>query len=214
MFIIFENANEAFDSFYKHINLRGEISHNGTKQFRNIGFYITNPLDNHITSEFRNWNPTYAEREWNWYLSANPSAVEIAKFAPIWKQCMDKDGNVNSNYGYQWSRGNQMQYVLDELSRDPNSRRASISIYDAKDRNNFENDTPCTYSINFYIDGGKLSMSVLMRSNDLWYGFCNDQYCFSKLQELIAEKLSLPVGLYYHFAQNLHLYEQHWMKDD
>jgi thymidylate synthase len=50
-------------------------------------------------------------------------------------------------------------------------------------------------------------MTVLMRSNDLWFGFCNDQYCFSKLQELIANKLNINVGWYYHFANNLHLYE-------
>ncbi len=49
-------------------------------------------------------------------------------------------------------------------------------------------------------------MCVTMRSNDLWYGFCNDQYQFSKLQELVAEKLDIPMGTYYHFAHNLHLY--------
>ena len=49
-------------------------------------------------------------------------------------------------------------------------------------------------------------MTVLMRSNDLWYGFCNDQYCFAQLQKMIAERLSVEVGTYYHFATNLHLY--------
>ena len=49
-------------------------------------------------------------------------------------------------------------------------------------------------------------MAVLMRSNDLWYGFCNDQYCFSKLQELVALRLGIDVGEYYHFAHNLHIY--------
>jgi len=45
-----------------------------------------------------------------------------------------------------------------------------------------------------------------MRSNDLWYGFCNDQYCFSMMQQMVADRLNLPVGTYYHFANNLHLY--------
>jgi len=49
-------------------------------------------------------------------------------------------------------------------------------------------------------------MSVLMRSNDLWYGFCNDQYCFASLQKEVSERLSIKVGSYYHFAHNLHLY--------
>ena len=49
-------------------------------------------------------------------------------------------------------------------------------------------------------------MSVVMRSNDLWYGFCNDQYQFSMLQKMIAERLNIKIGTYYHFAHNLHLY--------
>ena len=51
-------------------------------------------------------------------------------------------------------------------------------------------------------------MCVTMRSNDLWFGFCNDQYCFSELQKLVAEKTGYEVGSYYHFAHNLHLYER------
>jgi thymidylate synthase len=119
---------------------------------------------------------------------------------------MDGNGYVNSNYGWQWSRGKQLDYIIEELKSNLQSRRASISIYDAKDRYNFENDTPCTYAINFYILNNKLNMSVMMRSNDLWYGFCNDQYCFSKLQEMISNELKLKVGTYYHFVNNIHIY--------
>jgi methylisocitrate lyase len=46
-----------------------------------------------------------------------------------------------------------------------------------------------------------------MRSNDLWFGFCNDQYQFSKLQEMVSKRTGYNVGTYYHFAHNLHLYE-------
>ena len=49
-------------------------------------------------------------------------------------------------------------------------------------------------------------MCVTMRSNDLWFGFCNDQYQFSKLQEMIAEEIKVDVGTYYHFVHNMHLY--------
>ena len=70
-------------------------------------------------------------------------------------------------------------------------------------------DTPCTLNIVFNITNNKLNMSVQMRSNDLWYGFCNDQYCFSKLQELVATTLHKEVGWYHHFVNNLHLYEKH-----
>jgi thymidylate synthase len=204
--MIFNKAQEAFEYYYELLSNKGE-EFNNTKALFNIGFKINNPLDNKIKTSWRKWNHNYAEYEWQWYLSGDKSAELIAKRAKIWYNCMDIYGNVNSNYGYQWNRGNQLEYVINELKHNPTSRRASISIYDAKDRFNFENDTPCTYAINFTILNNKLCMSVMMRSNDLWFGFCNDQYCFSKLQEMISNELSLEIGWYYHFVNNIHLYK-------
>jgi thymidylate synthase len=205
MTLEFDNAEKAFTYYYKLINLVGKNC-DDTKALFNVGFYILNPMDNIINNKSRKFNKDYAEFEWQWYLSGNKNAIEISKKAKIWLKCMDEYGEVNSNYGYQWNKGKQIDYIVKELSNNKNSRRASISIYDAKDRYNFENDTPCTYAINFYIFNDKLNMSVLMRSNDLWYGFCNDQYCFSKLQELISNKLKIKIGTYFHFTNNLHLY--------
>lgn len=201
----FKNAQEAFEYLYQYISINGE-EFSGTKAIFNAGFYIMNPMDNYINTEWRKWKPDYAQKEWAWYLSGDRSAKDISNYAAIWKKCMDDDGNVNSNYGWQWKRGNQLDYIINELKTNPSSRRASISIYDAKDRHNFERDTPCTYAINFMILNNKLNMSVMMRSNDLWYGFGNDQYCFSKLQELISNELNIEIGTYYHFANNLHIY--------
>lgn len=201
----FKNSQEAFEKLYNNISKNG-IDYSGTKCLHNIGFEIQNPLENLIKTNYRNWKPDYAELEWNWYLSENKNAIEIAKVAKIWNKCMDINGDVNSNYGWQWSRGKQLDYVINELKQNKESRRASISIYDAKDRYNFKNDTPCTYAINFYILNNKLNMSVMMRSNDLWYGFCNDQYCFSKLQEMISNELKIKIGTYYHFVNNIHIY--------
>ena len=78
--------------------------------------------------------------------------------------------------------------------------------YDCKEHKFYSKDTPCTYAIQFTIVDNKLNMAVLMRSNDLWYGFCNDQYCFSMIQKLVADELNIEVGEYYHYAHNLHLY--------
>ena len=86
------------------------------------------------------------------------------------------------------------------------TRQAVISIYDGKEISTYLKDTPCTYAVQFNILNSKLHMAVLMRSNDLWFGFCNDQYCFASLQELVADRLSIELGTYYHFAHNLHLY--------
>ena len=205
----FKNSTQAFEYLFKYISKYGnEVD--DTKCLYNIGFYMMNPMENEITTPYRNWNHNYAEYEWEWYLSESQNAEEISKHAKIWKSCMDENGNVNSNYGYQWSRGNQLDYVINELKANPNSRRAAISIYDAKESHLYKKDTPCTYSIWFSINGSKLNMSVMMRSNDLVFGFCNDQYCFSNLQRIIAYRLNIEIGTYYHFANNIHIYKRHY----
>jgi len=118
----------------------------------------------------------------------------------------DGDGNVNSNYGYQWQRNKQLNKVISLLKREKYTRQATISIYDGKEIDKYTYDTPCTYAVQFTIVDNRLHMSVVMRSNDLWYGFCNDQYCFSKLQEFVAKEINMDIGMYYHFAHNLHIY--------
>jgi thymidylate synthase len=201
----FKNADEAYEYLQNEILLEG-VPFDDTRALFNVGFTLENPLQNHIRNNERNWNHTYAEREWNWYMSGDPNAEDIAKKAPIWYKMMDSEGCVRSNYGWQWQRNNQLDYVCAKLKDNPNTRHAAISIYDAKEWDTYRKDTPCTYAVQFTVLNNRLNMCVVMRSNDLWYGFCNDQYCFSNLQNLVSERTGYEVGEYYHFAHNLHLY--------
>jgi len=205
----FHNAEKAFEYYYFLINHLG-LEVGNTKMLHNVGFEISNPVDNDIKTPWRKFNKQYAEYEFNWYLSKNRSVENIKQKAKIWDTMHNGDNIVNSNYGWQWSRNNQLDYVISELERDNNSRRAVLTIYDGKEHDQYKYDTPCTLSIVFCIQDNKLCMTVTMRSNDLVFGFCNDQYCFSKLQQMVALRLKKEVGWYYHFAQNLHIYEKHF----
>ena len=205
----FETANEAYEYMHNEIITNG-IEFAGTKALFNIGFTIEDPTNKVITNKERNWNEEYAAAEWSWYLSGDPRIETLGelygKIPAIWKRMADENGEVNSNYGYQWKRHDQLENVINMLKQNPNTRQAAISIYDGKAIHQYAYDTPCTYAVQFTIVQSKLYMSVYMRSNDLWYGFCNDQYQFASLQEMVAERLNLPVGTYYHHAHNLHLY--------
>ena len=209
MMWIFNNADSAFD-YYKSQILNNGIDFDNTKALFNVGFTIENPMDNHINCEQRNWKHEYAEAEWQWYLSGNNNINKLGeiygKVPEIWKQMANMKGDVNSNYGWQWQRNKQLARVIDMLRNNNNTRQAAISIYDAKEMKSYKYDTPCTYAVQFTIVDNKLNMCVTMRSNDLWYGFCNDQYCFSRLQLLVADELEIRLGTYFHFAHNLHLY--------
>jgi len=205
----YQNANEAYEGVLNNIIIEG-IDFGDTKAVFNCGFYIMDPEDNYISNKQRNWSLKYAEAEWQWYLSGDPNIAKLGelygKVPPIWQRMADSHGNVNSNYGYQWKRNCQIDYVCAKLKSCEDTRHAAISIYDAKENSKYQKDTPCTYAIQFTIINNELCMSVYMRSNDIWYGFCNDQYQFSSLQKMIAERLNLKIGWYYHHAHNMHLY--------
>jgi len=206
----FLTAQDAFEYYYDYISKHGQPFDGNTNAVFNVGFTIKNPSDNYITTEWRKWNHSYAEAEWLWYLTGSPYIEELGeiygKVPAIWKRMADGDGVVNSNYGYQWKRRHQLDKVVTMLKTNPNTRKAAISIYDGKEIHRYGHDTPCTYAVQFTILNNKLNMCVTMRSNDLWFGFCNDQYCFSELQKVVAERLSMDVGEYYHFAHNMHIY--------
>ena len=205
----FWNADEAFVYLYDKISKHG-IDFADTRALFNIGFTLHRPEQRMIVDEKRKWSYDYAEAEWQWYLSGDRNISKLGeiygKVPEIWKRMADGSGNVNSNYGWQWTRNDQIGYVVDLLRNEPNTRQAAITILDMKEHDTFVFDTPCTYAVQFTILDNKLNMSVVMRSNDLWYGFCNDQYQFSKLQDLMAFKLDIEIGTYFHFAHNLHLY--------
>ena len=207
----FKIASDAFHDLYWRI-VRDGVDFAGTKALFNVGFEMEVPNANAILDRKvkRNWSYTYAEAEWQWYLSGNPNIKKLGelygKVPAIWKRMADDEGNVNSNYGWQWCRENQLGKVISMLKANPETRQATISIYDGKEIHQYDYDTPCTYAVQFTVLDDKLNMSVVMRSNDLWYGFCNDQYQFSNLQMLVAKETGYKIGTYYHFAHNLHLY--------
>jgi len=207
--LTFKNASEAFDFYYGTIPYEG-VSFAGTKAMFNQGFIIEKPWERMIDNEKREFNMEYAEAEWQWYLSGDRSIIKLGeiygKIPQIWQRMANPEGEVNSNYGWQWERKYQLDKVVAQLKANPDTRQAAISIYDGKEIKDYKYDTPCTYAVQFTVVNNRLDMCVTMRSNDLWFGFCNDQYQFSKLQEMVSKRTEYEMGTYYHFAHNLHIY--------
>ena len=64
-----------------------------------------------------------------------------------------------------------------------------LQIFDAKDLLNFQHkDIPCTVSLQFLIRENKLHLFVNMRSNDVFLGLPHDIFCFTMIQEIIANQ--------------------------
>ena len=210
--MVYNNITEAFEGLYSRISNEG-IVYQDTKALFNQSFTILDTEDKITHTEFRAFNPKYAEREWSWYQSKNPDASEIAKYAPIWKKHMDNEKKVRSNYGHQLSRNNQLDKVIEKLKESPDTRQAVVSIYDGKEIGSYTNDTPCTIALQFQILDNKLETTAIMRSNDLWYGLPNDFFCFTMFGETVAKALDIPMGPYHHYAVNIHIYNPFLNKD-
>lgn len=218
--LVFENAQSAFEFLYDYIMKNGHDDvTNGTKCLYNVGFLIENPKDNKINTPWRKWNQSYADFEYQWYMEGNPSADVIETKAKIWSKMYDPNDpkkRVNSNYGYQWSRNGQIDETIKQLKENNGTRQAWISIFDGKEKSLYKYDTPCTLAVGYRIrtegEHKYLDCDVLMRSNDLVYGFCNDQYCWSMLMYEICERLGegYEIGRIHWYASDLHIYERHW----
>ena len=208
--MIYKNATQAFEILFKDIMNLGE-DFAGTKAVFNEVFTLVNATDKVVTTPERKFNTDYAEYEWNWYLKGDRDASEIAERAKIWKQMMVPDTTeANSNYGYFWKLNDQLQRAITELRFNPESRRAIVVHYDINELDRYKYDTPCNDVLNFYIKNGKLELTVFARSIDLVYGFCNDQYTFAKLMEMVAYQLEIDVGEMHWMVNNLHSYQRHY----
>jgi thymidylate synthase len=163
-------------------------------------------------------NYEYIERELEWYKSQSLYVADIPGETPaIWKQVASKSGKINSNYGYLiWSSENFNQYqkVLDELTANPNSRRA-VMIYNRPSMHyeyntNGMSDFICTYANTFLIRDDKLISHYLMRSNDAVFGYDNDIHWAMYVQKKLATELGIECGNIIWTATNLHVYERHF----
>lgn len=208
-------ADEAFRFVMNEINQRGQFvqSRDGdkrstVKELTNVTVTIINPLQRRIYAPERKWSMKCACAEFAWYMTVNPKVEIVAKYIKNWKNFSDDGKTVNSQYGAIWHH--QVKQVIQRLREDPLSRRAVISIYDKSYADYNGKDMPCTCNLMFQIRHGALHMTTVMRSNDAVWGFCNDVFAFTCLQELIANELKCKLGQYNHFAASLHVYERHF----
>ena len=160
----------------------------------------------------------YIERELEWYKSMSLYVKDIPGKTPaIWEAVSSKDGMINSNYGwciYSQLNGYQYDNVFNELTNNPDSRRATMIYNRPSMHTDFNkdgmNDFMCTFANSFFIRNGKLISHYIMRSNDSVFGYNNDYAWARYVQTQLAKDLNIEVGELIWTASNLHVYERHF----
>ncbi|MDR0313665.1 MAG: thymidylate synthase [Treponema sp.] len=115
--------------------------------------------------------------------------------------------NAGWDYTYHDRFSKYMPFVITELRRNRESRRAVISIRD-NEVDSCNKDPACMQSIQYFIRDNKLDCMIFFRSNDLPEAFFFNAFGLIMLQEKVAAELGVAVGTYTHRANSMHCYEK------
>ena len=112
----------------------------------------------------------------------------------------------NWEYTYHQRMEKQIPWLISELQRSPESRRAVVLTRTESD---MQTDSPsCLQHMQFFIRGGALHCKVLFRSNDATKATYMNAFALIMIQKRIADTLGLPIGSYTHRANSFHVYER------
>jgi len=203
-FVTGKNLPEAYHNALIELDKHGEVTtcnaYNQLQKELSMTFVVENPISEPMVSrliiggfyELQQYVMEVLDGILDFKIGASENAWEYTYHDRI------------ANYGGQL---NQLQFVIDELKRSPDSRRAVIDIRDNK-VDPFNSHPACLQHVQFLIRGGKLHMKVLMRSNDGVEATFMNAFAFVMLQKKVADALDLPVGSYVHRANSFHCYEK------
>jgi thymidylate synthase len=212
-----------------------------TRELLNYNVTLRDPRNRVITFPARRVSTKYLLGEFIWYLGGSNDPAGILPYAKFWDGIRNSGseegyytGTINSNYGNRlfghcdlpafsaWDhRGNstgslsQWNMVASQLVADKDCRQAIMNIHVPSDRHAGNKDVACTLTLQWLIRNDKLHLIVNMRSNDVIFGFTNDVFQFTMLQEAMMLELrqtypELQLGFYFHNAGSMHIYDRHF----
>jgi len=134
----------------------------------------------------------------------------------IWDEWADAEGELGPVYGKQWRRWSgpegteidQMRWVVEEIRRNPDSRRLIVSAWNVADLPKMAL-MPCHALFQFYVADGRLSCQLYQRSADIFLGVPFNIASYALLTHMVAQVTGLGVGDFVHTFGDLHLYSNH-----
>lgn len=209
--------NKTFIDLIKDIKENGQLSQPRDMKVKELIVQTLkfDPTQTIANFNARSFNWKYFAGELVWYLNKDRDINYINNFSGFWKGITNPGTNqINSNYG-SLLFGDQLQWALDSLKTDKNTRQAIAFLNQPKFQFQGNKDFVCTMYLNFFIRDNKLNMKVQMRSNDIFYGLTFDAPFFSVVHQhvrlwLLETYPELELGTYYHCADNIHFYERHF----
>ena len=134
----------------------------------------------------------------------------------IWDAWADAKGNLGKIYGHQWRSWqgvdgkvyDQIQLLIENLQRDPYSRRHVISAWNVAELDQMHL-APCHALFQFNVQDNRLSCHLYQRSADAFLGVPFNIASYALLTHLVAQVCGLIPHEFIHSFGDLHIYQNH-----
>lgn len=152
-----------------------------------------------------------------WFLKGDTNVRYLQEHGVrIWNEWADKNGELGPVYGHQWRSWpdydggviDQIEYVLNQIRTNPNSRRMIVSAWNVAEVNKMALP-PCHTLFQFYVVNGRLSLQLYQRSADTFLGVPFNIASYALLCMMIAQVTGLEPGEFIHTTGDTHLYLNH-----
>ena len=153
-----------------------------------------------------------------WFLKGDTNVAYLRdNKVTIWDEWADAHGELGPVYGKQWRRWSaadgseidQIKWVVEEIKRNPDSRRLIVSAWNVADLPRMAL-MPCHALFQFYVADGKLSCQLYQRSGDIFLGVPFNIASYALLTHMVAQVCGLGVGDFVHTLGDAHLYSNHY----
>ncbi|MEL8056401.1 MAG: thymidylate synthase [Pseudomonadota bacterium] len=152
-----------------------------------------------------------------WFLRGDTNIEFLKKNkVSIWDEWADENGDLGPVYGKQWRSWatpdgrviDQIQWVLDEIKTNPNSRRMVVSAWNPADVPDMALP-PCHCLFQFNVANGRLNCQLYQRSADVFLGVPFNIASYALLTMMMARATGLEPGEFVHTFGDAHLYSNH-----
>ncbi len=152
-----------------------------------------------------------------WFLKGDTNVHYLQEHGVrIWNEWADENGELGPVYGHQWRSWpdydggtiDQIQYVLDQIRNNPDSRRMIVSAWNVAEVNKMALP-PCHTMFQFYVADGRLSLQLYQRSADTFLGVPFNIASYALLLLMMAQVTGLKPGDFIHTTGDTHLYLNH-----
>ena len=152
-----------------------------------------------------------------WFLRGDTNTGYLHEHGvSIWDEWADEQGNLGPVYGYQWRSWpapdgrhiDQISKVLEQLHRNPDSRRLIVSAWNVADLDKMALQ-PCHAFFQFYVANGRLSCQLYQRSADVFLGVPFNICSYALLTHMLAQQTGLQPGEFIWTGGDCHLYLNH-----